>query len=214
MFVMNNVATNGVAMDGVAVNNDSTLTTKCGRPVLSDTYRNHKITASVEAGIYVGKVFSKGAQLAYCEAPERAQAEQHLRLIVDRDIEKRCQRRGQTPVLSDELNAALVEVKAYLEPDHISMLRGHYQTERGVISLEKLAALGHCASTTEVYCVYANIARCLCDELAYNPPIQHNGRDPMLAMLLQAPDYDSSPRSSLYVALESTIRDALIAVQW
>ncbi len=198
----------------IAMNNDSVSMTKCDRPVLVDTYRNHKITASVEAGIYVGKVFSKGTQLAYCEAPERAQAEQHLRLIVDRDIEKKCQSRGQTPVSSDELQAALVEIKAYLEPGHISMLRGHYQAEHGAINLEELAVLGHCASTTEVYCIYANIARCLCDELAYSPPIQHNGRDPMLSMLLQASDDDSSPRSSLYVTLTSTIRDALIAVQW
>ena len=152
--------------------------------VLSETYRNHKLTASFEGGVCVGKVFSKGTQVAYCEALGWAQTEQHLRLIVDNDIEKKYQRRGSSPISFDELKGALLEIKAYLEPSYISMLRYHYQADMGAVALVRLTQLGQCNTTTEVYFIYASIARCLCDEMAYMPPAQHNGRDPMISMLI------------------------------
>lgn len=182
--------------------------------VLSETYRNHKLVACFEGDVCVGKVFNKDTQVAYCEAVGWTQAEQHLRLIVDSDIEKKYQHRGATPVSFDELKGALEEIKAYLEPRYIKMLRYHYQAERGVVGLEGLAQMGNCSSTTEVYFIYASIARCLCDELAYMPPAQNNGRDPMISMLIEETTYGPVGQNGVELILESEIKRALIELQW
>ncbi|MFD2229484.1 hypothetical protein [Alkalimarinus sediminis] len=180
----------------------------------SETYRNHTLVASFEGDVCVGKVFNKKTQVAYCEADGWAQAEQHLRLIVDNDIEKKCQHRGAAPVLFEELKSGLEEIKAYLEPRTISMLRHHYQADQGVLSLERLAKLGQCSNTTDVYFIYAAIARCLCDELAYMPPSHHNGRDPMISMLIKETEYGPVGQNGVEIILETEIKRALIELQW
>ncbi|UZE95390.1 hypothetical protein [Alkalimarinus alittae] len=181
---------------------------------LYETYRNHELTASFEGGLCVGKVFSKGTQVAYCEAEGWAQAEQHLRLIVDTDIEKKYQYRQGEPVSFEELKQALVEIKAYLDPSAINMLRCHYQAPNGAIELAQLAQRGQCSSTTEVYVIYASIARCLCDELAYMPPAQHNGRDPIMSMLVEETKYALVEQQGVEFILESEITRALKELQW
>ena len=178
--------------------------------VLSETYRNHQLTASFENGVCVGKVFSKGTQVAYCEALGWAHTEQHLRLIVDNDFEKKYQRRGANPISFEELKGALLEIKAYLEPNYINMLRYHYQADMGAVPLVRLTQLGRCNTTTEVYFMYASIARCLCDEMAYMPPAHHSGREPMMSMLIS----ESECQLGVELILQPEIKQALAELQW
>ena len=196
------------------MNNKHALATSDSDSSLFEIYRNHKLTASFEGGVCVGKVFSKGTQVAYCEAAGWAQAEQHLRLIVDTDIEKKSQSRHGAPVSSEELKNAWSEIKAYLAPNTINMLRYHYKDADGTAELEQLVKLGQCASTTEVYFIYASVARCLCDEMACVPPAQHNGRDPIIAMLIEEAKYRPVGQQGVELILKPEIMRALKDLQW
>lgn len=189
-------------------------TSKDGALVLSETYRNYKLVATLEGEICVGRVFDKGSQVAYCEAVGWAQTEQYLRLIVDNNIEKKCQHRGTAPVSLEEFKGGLMEIKAYVEPRYIDMLRYHYRADQGIVGLEALAKLGKCSTTTEVYFIYAFMARCLCDELAYTPPAQHNGRDPAISMLIEESTYGPIGHNGVEIILKSVVKHALRELQW
>ncbi len=180
----------------------------------TELYRNHELAAHVENNTCVGEVFKTGTRVAYCEAEGIELLQQHLRSIVDANIEKKYQKRKNRPPSLQELEAALLAIKRYLAPHYSDMLRKHYQSPNGEMALDTIRAIGHCQTTTDVYFAYANIARCLCDELAYMPPAPNNGRDPSLALLLQASDTYLEAADCVALKLEPQIQRALQSVQW
>lgn len=181
---------------------------------LNEIYRNHELSTHESSGTCVGQVCKDGQPIAYCEASEIHQSLQHLRSIVDEHLQEQYRAREHEPPSPEELQQAIAAIRPLLTPSQMAMLRIQTQQKDGAASLDALKSAGGCHSTTDVYFGYANIARILCDELAYMPPLDNAGRDPALALLLTESPHPTPGEPTIVLTLQPDILQALISLDW
>lgn len=179
-----------------------------------ETYRNYRVIYYFKQDLYIGEIYKKNLLIARCKALEIASALQNSRSMVDSLIrQKVCDKQNTAPV-PRQLTEALTDVIPLLSHSQYAILLYQVMHRNKDVELDKLKRVAACNSTTEIYFILAEIARAVCDELAYVPPSPLGGGDPFLALILESETGYANTENSIKLKLRTTFFNALRSIKW
>lgn len=181
---------------------------------VEETYRNYQLVSYLDHGKCIGEVYKNSMRLAYCESAGVTSAIQHSRSIVDEIIKVKIHKRKNSVPTKKQLIESLAVLHPSLTDAQHSILFYQVVHHNSAIELEKLKIIAGCNTTTEIYFILADFARVLCDELAYEPPVPIEGRDPFLAMILQPEANYVNTEDSIRLQLQADFFSALRSIKW
>jgi hypothetical protein len=180
-----------------------------GTNLVNEHYRNHLLNFIETEDLCIGEVFKDGERLAYCESVDVDSARQYCRQIIDEQLyEQNIANTNKAPNLADVIKAML-SIKNQIDERCQLLLTIHLKNENKIMQIDELKTLGKFHSTTDVFLRYAELARLLCDALAYLPSTQASGRDPFLNLVINSQEPDINASSGLSISLKPVIFEAL-----
>ena len=183
--------------------------TENDKNVLKEHYRNHLLRYVENEILCIGEVFQEGERLAYCESVNLDSARQYCRQIIDERLYKQSiSNTNKVPNLADVIKAMLA-IQNQIDERCQLLLKTHLKSENKIMQIDELKTLGRFHSTTDVFLRYAELARLLCDALAYSPNTQSSGQDPFLSLVINSQEPDIKASSGLSISLKPLIFEAL-----
>lgn len=158
------------------------------RRIIKESYRTHLLIARFWKDEYCGVVFQGKKKIAEYVGDHLDDIVQHLRGIVDAELNKRYQQRANKEPSITEIQLAIANIKPTMNEGEQLMLQHHCQKAKGIESLVKLAKVGGVSSTTDVMLSYAKIAQNLCDELGFTPTVSQRSQNAEITLLLEIED--------------------------
>lgn len=181
---------------------------------VSETYRNHQLVLYTENEKCIGEVYKENVKMAHCESLGMTSSLQTSRTIVDRFIKEHILKRDNAIPSFNELIEALSLMLPTLPEAQHAILFYQLTHDNKAIELEQLKQISGCQSTTDIYLILANFSRALCDELAYEPPMPIDGKDPFVAMILEPEENYANTEKSIKLKLQTNIFNALRSTNW
>lgn len=181
---------------------------------VSEAYRNHKLVFYTENEKCIGEVYKDHIKVAYCEALDMTSTLQASRTLVDRLIKEHIVERKNATPTRNEFIKALALMLPYLSKEQRAILFSQLTHDNKAIELERLKHIVGCQSTTDIYLILASFSRALCDELAYEPPMPVDGKDPFIAMVLEPEENYTHTENSIKLKLQANIYSALRSTNW
>tara|TARA_R110001592_G_scaffold10098_1_gene52572 strand:+ start:14199 stop:14846 length:648 start_codon:yes stop_codon:yes gene_type:complete len=176
---------------------------------LNEHYRNHLLNFIEIEDLCIGEVFKSDERLAYCESVDIDSARQYCRQIIDEHLyDQNMINTNKVPNLDDVVKAML-SIQNQIDESGQLLLNTHLKNKNKMMQIDDLKSLGGLHSTTDVFLRYAQLARLICDALAYLPPVQASGQDPFLSLVIISQEPDINTSSGLSIALKPVIFQAL-----
>lgn len=137
--------------------------------ILKEDYCNYDLIARSWNEEYRGRVWKNKERIADCEGSDLDEIMAELRTIVD-DLqhEKRVARGKRKPTVK-EIADAIVAVEPKLSRNQKMMLVLHGKAIGQKLPVKAISRVGDYASPEGAFAEYAEVARRVCDELAYMP---------------------------------------------
>lgn len=137
--------------------------------VLKEDYCNHDLIARCWNDEYRGRVWKNKDRIADFEGTDLDEIMQELREIVDAIQDAKRKRRGKKKPTPAEIAEAISGFEPKLSRAQKMMLTLHAKAPGQRLMMRAVSRLGDYASAEVAFADYAQIARRLCDELAYHP---------------------------------------------
>lgn len=137
--------------------------------VLKEDYCNYDLIARCWNDEYRGRVWKNKERVADFDGTDLDDIMRELRSIVDEIQHRKRQRRGRRKPSAREIADAIVGIEPKLSRAQKMMLAIHGKAPGHRVMVKGIGRVGEYATPELAFADYAQIARRLCDELAYNP---------------------------------------------
>lgn len=184
------------------------------KTTLEETYRNHQLVSYTENSKCIGEVFKNNTRVANCASENATTTLQHSRLIVDRLLKEKVLARQNSIPTQEQIILGLSAIVKGLSATQTSLFHYLMDHDNQAIPIEKLQKTSKCTTTTDVYLALADVSRMLCDELAYEPPMPLEGRDPFIAMIIEPETDYTNTSASITLKLRANLFSALRSITW
>ena len=137
--------------------------------VLKEDYCNHDLIARCWNDEYRGRVWKNKERVADFEGTDLDEIMHEMHSIVDEIQHEKRQSRGRRKPTPREIADAIIGIEPKLSRAQKMMLAIHGKAPGQRIMVKAITRVGDYANTELALAEYAQIARRLCDELAYHP---------------------------------------------
>ncbi|MFT6906856.1 MAG: hypothetical protein ACJAS1_003528 [Oleiphilaceae bacterium] len=184
------------------------------KTTLEETYRNHQLVSYIENGKCIGEVFKNNISIVCCASDNATTTLQHTRSIVDQLIKEKVLERKNAIPTQKQIILGLSAIAKYFSITQKALFHYLMRHDNQAVPIEKLQKTSKCTTTTGVYFALADFSRMLCDELAYEPPMPLEGRDPFIAMVIEPETDYTNTNASITLKLQANLFSALKSITW
>jgi hypothetical protein len=182
--------------------------------VLKEDYCNYDLIARCWNDEYRGRVWKNKERIADCEGTDLDEIMGSLRAIVDEmQHEKRLQRGKKKPT-PREIADAIVGIEPKLSRAQKMMLAIHSKSPNQRLGVKALGRVGDYATPEGAFADYAEVARRVCDELAYHPGSRKKDHYPGVALFFNEEILVGSVTADTVLSLRPDIGKALEILKW
>jgi len=143
--------------------------TETDKRVLKEDYCNYDLIARCWNDEYRGRVWKNKDRIADFEGSDLDEIMVELRAIVDGLQSEKRKQRGKKKPTAREIADAITAVESKLSRAQKMMLTLHSKAPGQRISVRAISRVGDYSSPERAFSDYAEVARRVCDELAYSP---------------------------------------------
>lgn len=184
------------------------------RRVLKEDYCNYDLIARYWNEEYRGRVWKNKERIADCEGADLDEIMQQLRSIVDDMQAEKRQQRGRRKPTPREIADAILAIEFKLSRAQKMMLAIHAKSPGQRITVRALGRVGDYASLEGAFDEYAEVARRVCDELAYQPGSRRKDHYPGITLLVMEDIALGSTTQDTAVTLRPEMVKALELLGW
>lgn len=182
--------------------------------ILKDDYCNYDLIARCWNDEYRGRVWKNKQRVADFEGSDLDQIMVELRAIVDGIQAGKRHQRGRRKPTSREIADAILAIDFKLSRAQKMMLAIHAKSPGHRITVRAIGRVGDYASAEGAFEEYAEIARRVCDELAYQPGSRRKDHYPGITLLLVEDVGIGSVTHDTALTLRPEIVKALELLAW
>jgi hypothetical protein len=182
--------------------------------VLKEDYCNHDLIARCWNDEYRGRVWKNKERVADFEGTDLDEIMRDMRAIVDGIQHDKREARGRRKPTPREIADAIAGIEPKLSRAQKMMLAIHAKAPGQRIMLKALTRVGDFASPELALTEYAQVARRLCDELAYHPGSRRKDVYPGSSMLLNDELVIGTTNGESVLVLRPEMAKALELLKW
>lgn len=182
--------------------------------VLKEDYCNHDLIARCWQDEYRGRVWKNKEKIADFEGSDLDEIMQELREIVDGIQQEKRRLRGKKKPSPQDIANAITGIEPKLSRAHKMMLAIHAKAPGQRVTVRAIGRLGDYASSELAFEDYAQLARRLCDELAYNPGGRRKDTYPGTALLFTEEVVVGEVGADTLLTLRPDVAKALEILKW
>ncbi len=182
--------------------------------ILKDDYCNYDLIARCWNDEYRGRVWKNKQRVADFEGSDLDQIMVELRAIVDGIQAGKRHQRGRRKPAPREIADAILAIDFKLSRAQKMMLAIHAKSPGHRITVRAIGRVGDYASAEGAFEEYAEIARRVCDELAYQPGSRRKDHYPGITLLLVEDVGIGSVTHDTVLTLRPEIVKALELLAW
>ena len=182
--------------------------------VLKEDYCNYDLIARYWNDEYRGRVWKNKERVADCEGTDLDEIMQELRAIVDGIQQDKRKLRGKKKPAPREIADAIQGVEPKLSRAQKMMLTIHGKSPGQRLNLKALGRVGDYATAEGAFADYADLARRVCDELAYSPGSRKKDHYPGVALFFNEEIIVGSVTPDTVLSLRPEIARALELLKW
>ncbi len=182
--------------------------------ILKDDYCNYDLIARCWNDEYRGRVWKNKQRVADFEGSDLDRIMLELRAIVDGIQAEKRRQRGRRKPTPRELADAILAIDFKLSRAQKMMLAIHAKSPGQRITVRAIGRVGDYASAEAAFEEYAEIARRVCDELAYQPGSRRKDHYPGITLLFLEDVGIGSVTHDTALTLRPEIVKALELLAW
>ncbi|MCB1632017.1 MAG: hypothetical protein H7A12_03425 [Pseudomonadales bacterium] len=182
--------------------------------ILKDDYCNYDLIARYWDDEYRGRAWKNKQRVVDCDGTDLDEIMQKLRSIVDDIQAEKRRQRGRRKPSSREIADAILAIESKLSRAQKMMLVIHGKSPGYRISVRAIARVGDYASPEAAFEDYAEIARRICDELAYLPGQRRKDQYPGITLLFNEEIVIGSVTPETTLTLRPEIVKTLELLAW
>lgn len=182
--------------------------------VLREDYCNHDLIARCWNDEYRGRVWKNKERIADFEGTDLDEIMAELRAIVDDIQHEKRRRRGKKKPGTQEIAEAIAGIEPKLSRAQKMMLAIHAKAPGQRVTMRALGRVGDFASAELAFADYAQVARRLCDELAYAPGSRRKDVYPGTALLFAEEIVAGAVTPDTGLTLRAEIARAIELLKW
>lgn len=184
------------------------------RRILKEDYCNFDLIARCWNDAYRGRIWKNKERIADFEGSDLDEIMQELREIVDRIQDEKRRKRGKKKPAAREIADAIVGIEPKLSRAQKMMLVIHAKAPGQRVSVRAINRVGDYAAAEQAFADYAQIARRLCDELAYSPGGRKKDIYPGTSLLFQEDICRGAVGADTVLTLKPDVAKALELLKW
>jgi len=188
--------------------------TETDKRVLKEDYCNYDLIARCWNDEYRGRVWKNKERIADCEGTDLDEIMEELRAIVDEIQQEKRRLRGKKKPGPREISDAIIAVEPKLSRAQKMMLAIHSKSPNQRLTVKAIGRVGDYATPEGAFAEYAEVARRICDELAYNPGSRKKDHYPGVALFFNEEIVVGSVTADTVLTLRSEIGKALDILKW
>ena len=182
--------------------------------VLKEDYCNYDLIARFWNDEYRGRVWKTKERVADYEGTDLEEIMDALRAIVDGLQQEKRRQRGKKKPAAREIADAIIGVEPKLSRAQKMMLAIHAKSAAQRLNVRAISRVGDYASAEGAFAEYAEVARRVCDELAYNPGSRKKDHYPGAALFFEEEIIVGSVNADTVLTLRPEIGRALEILKW
>ena len=182
--------------------------------VLKEDYCNYDLIARFWNDEYRGRVWKNKERVADYEGTDLEEIMDALRAIVDGLQQEKRRQRGKKKPAAREIADAIIGVEPKLSRAQKMMLAIHAKSAAQRLNVRAISRVGDYASAEGAFAEYAEVARRVCDELAYNPGSRKKDHYPGAALFFEEQIIVGSVNADTVLTLRPEIGRALEILKW
>ena len=182
--------------------------------VLKEDYCNYDLIARFWNDEYRGRVWKNKERVADYEGTDLEEIMDALRAIVDGLQQEKRRQRGKKKPAAREIADAIIGVEPKLSRAQKMMLAIHAKSAAQRLNVRAISRVGDYASAEGAFAEYAEVARRVCDELAYHPGSRKKDHYPGAALFFEEEIIVGSVNADTVLTLRPEIGRALEILKW
>jgi hypothetical protein len=188
--------------------------TETDKRVLKEDYCNYDLIARCWNDEYRGRVWKNKERIADFEGSDLDEIMVELRAIVDALQSEKRKQRGKKKPSAREIADAITEVESKLSRAQKMMLALHSKAPGQRISVKAISRVGDYSSPERAFFDYAEVARRVCDELAYSPGSRKKDHYQGSALFFEEDLVVGEVTADTVISLRADITKALEILRW
>ena len=182
--------------------------------VLKEDYCNYDLIARFWNDEYRGRAWKNKERIADYEGTDLEEIIDALRAIVDEIQQEKRRQRGKKKPAAREIADAIIGIEPKLSRTQKMMLAIHGKSPGQRLSVKAISRVGDYASAEGAFAEDAEVARRVCDELAYNPGSRKKDHYPGAALFFEEDITIGSVNADTVLTLRPEIAKALDILKW
>lgn len=182
--------------------------------VLKEDYCNYDLIARFWNDEYRGRVWKNKERVADYEGTDLEEIMDALRAIVDGLQQEKRRQRGKKKPAAREIADAIIGVEPKLSRAQKMMLAIHAKSPAQRLNVRAISRVGDYASAEGAFAEYAEVARRVCEELAYNPGSRKKDHYPGAALFFEEEIIVGSVNADTVLTLRPEIGRTLEILKW
>lgn len=182
--------------------------------VLKEDYCNYDLIARFWNDEYRGRVWKNKERVADYEGTDLEEIIGALRAIVDEIQQEKRKQRGKKKPAVREIADAIIGIEPKLSRAQKMMLAIHGKSPGQRLNVKAISRVGDYASAEGAFAEYAEVARRVCDELAYSPGSRKKDHYPGTALFFEEEITIGSVNADTVLTLRPEIARALEILKW
>lgn len=188
--------------------------TETDKRILKEDYCNYDLIARCWNDEYRGRVWKNKARIADCEGTDLDEIMVSLRAIVDEIQQQKRRQRGKKKPTPREISDAIIGIEPKLSRAQKMMLAIHSKSPNQRLTVKAISRVGDYATPEGAFADYADVARRVCDELAYSPGSRKKDHYPGVALFFNEEIVIGSVTADTALSLRPDITRALEILKW
>lgn len=182
--------------------------------VLKEDYCNHDLIARCWQDEYRGRIWKNKERIADFEGSDLDEIMLELREIVDGIQQEKRRRRGKKKPSPKDIADAINGIEPKLSRPQKMMLAIHAKAPGQRVTVRAIGRLGDYASAGLAFEDYAQVARRICDELAYHPGGRRKDILPGTALMFLEEVAPADVGADTVLTLRPDLAKALDILKW